>query len=228
MKNKGKVFISYRREASQWQAFSVYYALKEIHKRNVFLDLASMGSGHFEQMIFEAIDTSRHFVLILSSTTLLRCTEEEDFLRREIDHAFSKNRNIIPIFFDNFKFSDHHDLLHRINFQRLMKCNGLDITPAVFSECIKRLNSKYLVGHEEIIEEDKKSPDEIRKFAIRAASINPKYPEAAFVVSSPNRTSYISGTADFWKLNQEEENQLNEELKNMRHPGLYYGDESNK
>lgn len=228
MENEGRIFISYRREPSQWQAFSVYYALTEIHKRSVFLDLVSMGSGDFEQMIFEAIDASRHFVLILSNNTLSRCTERNDFLRREIERALMKNRNVVPIFFDGFSFSDQDDLLCQIKFQRLKKSNGLDITPEVFSECIEKLNRKYLVGKSDIVEEDKKSPAAILKFVLKAVSINPDYPETAFVTPSLNRTSYIAGTADFWKLNREEENQLNEELNNIRLTGLYNRNETDQ
>jgi hypothetical protein len=224
MENEGRIFISYRRDASQWHAFSIYYALKEVHNRLVFFDLVSMGGGDFEQMIFDAIDGSRHFILILSKNTLHRCTEENDFLKKEIKRAFKKNRNIVPIFFDDFNFSDQHDLLHQTELQRLGKCNGLEISPGVFSECVERLNKKFLVGHFDIVEEDKKSPGEIIKYAVKAASLLPDYSEA-FLTPSPNRTSYISGTADFWKLNEEEENQLDRTLKSFRYPGLYYGSE---
>jgi hypothetical protein len=231
MKQEGKIFISYRRDASQWQAFSVYYSLKEVHKRIVFLDLVTMGGGDFHKMISDAIDSSRHFVLILSNNTLSLCVEKDDWLLKEIKRAIRKKRNIVPLFFDGFSFKDHEDLLDRIQLQKLKKYNGTEITPDAFSECIEKLNNKYLVDHPDIIEEDKKPTGEIVRFALKAAQTTPESVKPIFRTPSPagmvfstpslNRTSYISGTADFWKLNKEEE-KLDSEL-NLNIPGLYHG-----
>ena len=221
MNNNGRIFISYRRNPSQWQAFSVYFALREIHKRTVFLDVVSIGSGNFEKMILDAIRRSRHFILILSQGTLDRCVDEEDFLRKEIEYALKYNRNIVPLFFENFSFENHIRLLEKAQLLNLIKRNGLKITPSVFSECIVKLNTRYLVGHHEIKEFEMKSTEDVLRYAEEAIKTSPDYLGSKLETPPLNKTSYITGTADFWKLNQNEENRLSEKLEEARKPFLF-------
>ena len=118
-------------------------------------------------------------------------------------------------------------MLKQIKLQDLSKKNGLKITPSIFSECIEKLNKQYLVGHHDIHEDEKKPTEDIVRYAREVFQENPDYSESPYVTPSPNKTSYITGTTDFWKLNENEVYRLNEELNNIRHPGLFYGYDPN-
>src|SRR5574342_1283376 len=96
------VFISYRRKDISW-ALAVYQYLTK-HDYDVFFDYTSIASGDFEQIIVGNIKARAHFILILTPTALDRCSEPEDWLRREIEFAIDEQRNIVPLFFKGFRF----------------------------------------------------------------------------------------------------------------------------
>ena len=94
------VFISYRRKDISW-ALLVYHRLTA-NGYDVFFDYTSIPSGDFEQIIISNIKARAHFLVILTPTSLDRCNEPGDWLRREIETAISVKRNIVPLFFDSF------------------------------------------------------------------------------------------------------------------------------
>src|SRR5262245_8402594 len=94
------IFISYRRKDT-YAALAVYQYLTG-QGYDVFLDYTSIPSGDFEQIIVSNIKARAHFILVLTPTALDRCSEPDDWLRREIETAIDEKRNIIPLFFDSF------------------------------------------------------------------------------------------------------------------------------
>ena len=50
------------------------------------------------------IEAVPNFIVILTPDCLHRCTADDDWLRREIEHAIQTRRNIIPILKDGFDF----------------------------------------------------------------------------------------------------------------------------
>jgi len=95
------IFISYRRSTSQHFARSIFNALQQ-RGHDVFLDVNSIDSGAFDRIIRNQIAARPHFLLILSPGALERCTNEKDWLRLEIEEAFSLNRNIVPVYDEGF------------------------------------------------------------------------------------------------------------------------------
>ncbi len=83
----------------------VYRHLSEIGF-DVFFDFEGVSSGDFEQIIIGNIKARAHFLVILTPSALDRCNQPGDWLRREIETAIEEKRNIIPLFFDGFKFKD--------------------------------------------------------------------------------------------------------------------------
>jgi len=137
------VFISYRRKDISW-ALAVYQYLTS-QKYDVFFDYTSIPSGDFEQIIVSNIKARAHFILILTPTALDRCNEPGDWLRREIETAVDEKRNIIPLFFDEFKFGSPN-VAEKLTgkLANINRYNGLDIPSGYFLEAMERLRNRYL------------------------------------------------------------------------------------
>lgn len=137
------VFISYRRKDISW-ALAVYQYLSN-HNYDVFFDFTSIPSGDFEQSIVSNIKARAHFVLVLTPSALDRCSDEGDWLRREIVTAIKERRNIIPLFFDGFSFSTPK-ITERLTGELAMlnKYNGLEVPIAYFENAMERLCNRYL------------------------------------------------------------------------------------
>lgn len=93
---KYEVFISYRRDGGVDYARMIYLELKG-RGFNTFFDFNSLRSGKSNEGIFQAIDDCRYFILVLSENALDRCMNEDDWVRREIEYALSKGKEIIPV-----------------------------------------------------------------------------------------------------------------------------------
>ena len=109
------VFISYRREGGEETAKHLRDTLTERGYR-VFLDVESLRSGPFNEALYQVIDHSKDFLLILPPDALDRCVNEGDWVRKEIEHAKAANKNIIPIMLKGFSFPE--DLPESIDFIR--------------------------------------------------------------------------------------------------------------
>ena len=137
------VFISYRR-TDVYAALAVYENLKN-DGYDVFFDYRSISSGDFEQIITSNIRARAHFLLILTPTTLDRCNEPGDWLRREIELAIDEKRNIVPLFFKGFHFDDP-SVAEKLagKLKNLSRYNGLNVHEDYFDEAIHRLCTQYL------------------------------------------------------------------------------------
>ena len=98
---KYDAFISYRRENGFLMAQIIHDRLAERHI-STFLDLEELRSGKFNEKLYEAIDESKNFILILPNGALDRCVSPDDWVRKEILEAVKMNKTIIPILCDDF------------------------------------------------------------------------------------------------------------------------------
>ncbi len=137
------VFISYRR-TDMYKALAVYQDLTS-RGYDVFLDYTSIHAGDFEQIIISNIKARAHFVLILTPTALDDCGNPDDWLRREVETAIDEERNIVPLFFDNFSFSAP-SVAEKLTGKLAMvkRFNGLKIPSEYFSEAMDRLRENFL------------------------------------------------------------------------------------
>ncbi|MBL8133556.1 MAG: tetratricopeptide repeat protein [Anaerolineae bacterium] len=135
------IFISYRR-TSYYTALNVFHALKG-RGYDVFFDFESIDSGSFEQVILNQIRARAHFVLILHADTLSRCTEPDDWVRREIETAIAERRNVIPVTFDDFNWEQAKPYM--VGQLALLKdYNALEVPRGYFDEAIDKLERRYL------------------------------------------------------------------------------------
>ncbi len=137
------VFISYRRTNLPW-ALAIFQNLTA-HGYDVFFDYESINSGDFEQVILGNIRARAHFLVVLTPSALERCSDPNDWLRREIETALDEKRNIVPLFLEGFNFSSpsiSNQLTGKL--ERVKSYNGLNIPADYFSEAMERLQSRFL------------------------------------------------------------------------------------
>ena len=136
------IFISYRQSLSSFVARSVYLDLRE-HGYDVFMDVESINSGEFEQVILSQIAARTHFLVILTPGTTDRFKDPNDMVRREIEQAIRLDRNIVPLLVNDFKFEEASgDFVGNISV--LPGINGLTVPHEYFEEAMNRLRSRFL------------------------------------------------------------------------------------
>ena len=97
------IFISYRRGAADALAVLLQTQLQK-HGVAAFLD-RDLRRGVFDDTLLRRIAESPSFLIILTPNALDRCSQEDDWLRKEIVQAISSKRNIIPLQVDSFQFT---------------------------------------------------------------------------------------------------------------------------
>ncbi|MBR0367734.1 MAG: BspA family leucine-rich repeat surface protein [Clostridia bacterium] len=133
------IFISYRRDGGDMTAMYFYQALKE-RGYKVFYDLEVLRAGKFNEALLDSIQSCKDFVLILSPHALDRCSDESDWVRREIAEALRAKKNIVPVMLKGFAFPEKlPEDIDDIRYQ-----NGLTCTTEYFEESINRLCDRYL------------------------------------------------------------------------------------
>lgn len=100
---KYDIFISYRRDGGEVTARILRDSLTE-RGYNVFFDVESLRSGAFNTEIYSVIDECQDFILVLSPNALDRCKNSDDWVRREVEYALQKKKNVIPILLRGFEF----------------------------------------------------------------------------------------------------------------------------
>lgn len=135
------VFICYRRTNSAHARLMYQTLTKDGY--DVFLDYESIDSGSFEQHIIKQIRARAHFLIILTPSALVKCYNPKDIMRMEIETAIDSKRNILPLFFDEFRF-DKCDHYLEGKLKLLHKYNGIEISFDYFKASIDKLEKRYL------------------------------------------------------------------------------------
>lgn len=136
------VFISYRRSVASYIARAIFMDLRA-NGYDVFMDVESIDSGQFDRIILNQIEARAHFLVILAPGTVERCAEPGDWLRREIEYAIDKRRNIVPIMVSGFSFTGAEKHLTG-TLADLPHYNGLPVYHEYFDEAMTRLRTRYL------------------------------------------------------------------------------------
>lgn len=98
-------FISYRRDGGSYYAARVYDFLT-FRGFKPFYDISEMREGRFDEQIKNYIKNSTNFILILSKDALVRCKNENDWVKNEIETAMANNMNIIILQEDSFIYPE--------------------------------------------------------------------------------------------------------------------------
>ena len=138
MQDEYDVFISYRRDGGGERAILIEQELERRGYR-VFLDVNDLYSGAFNEALYQTIENTPNFIVILTPQSLDRCLDPEDWVRKEIAHALKSKKNIIPIMSTSFVWPKD-DLPAEL--EPLRKCNAIreltqiEYYPAVFERLV--------------------------------------------------------------------------------------------
>jgi tetratricopeptide (TPR) repeat protein len=144
---KGKsnsVFVSYRREVGGILAMALFQQLTE-RQVDAFYDIESIRAGQFNTIILNQIAARPYFVLVLTPGTLERCREEGDWLHREMQHAVSTSRIVIPVYTPNFDFNDFDRFVPGDLGRVLRGFNGLELPQRWFKYAVQQLVEEFLL-----------------------------------------------------------------------------------
>lgn len=126
------IFISYRRLNSQGQIEGRDIArllAKELklHGYSVFFDYSEIKDGDFDRVILPAVRSCVVFLLILTPDSLTRCSNEGDWVTREILEAKRGNSKIITVD-PSYSFTSFpDDLPQDLNFIKTIQRSSIDM-----------------------------------------------------------------------------------------------------
>ena len=104
-----RVFISYRRGGGA-EIARLIEGFLDTHGLSVFLDVDSLGGGHFDEQILRQIKERDVFILICSPGCFDRCSDPGDWVRRELEHGISLDKRIVPVTIAGFSWPRSEDL----------------------------------------------------------------------------------------------------------------------
>jgi hypothetical protein len=138
--NTYDIFISYRREGGETMAILLHDRLKA-KGYSVFLDVESLNAGKFNSQLLKVIENCKDVIVVLSENSLDRCVNEEDWVRKELVHAFEKRKNIIPFMLRGFSWPENlPDDISELPLQNGVNANSNEY----FDASIERLITKFL------------------------------------------------------------------------------------
>lgn len=136
---KYDIFISYRRDGGEITARIIRDRLTELGYR-VFFDVETLRNGDFNTKLYEQIDECKDFLIVLSPGALDRCVNPEDWVRREVEYALMKGKNIVPVLLRGFSFpAELPESLQQLPFQ-----NGLEANSQFFDAFIQKLTTFFV------------------------------------------------------------------------------------
>lgn len=131
-------FISYRRENGFFVAQTLRDKLLEKGIR-AYLDHEELQSGDFNERLYEAIENSRCFVLVLPPNALDRCVNENDWVRKEIVRAIELKKVIIPVLCAGFSWPEEWDPRIPTQMHVIKNQNGVKASDEYLSAMIDKL-----------------------------------------------------------------------------------------
>lgn len=132
-------FISYRRSETLLEVKNIYDALKN-RGFSVFCDVYSLDNGNFDENLIKYIETCTNYILVLNNRSLDRCSEEDDWLFKEIKQSMLSNKNIVLVCVGEVDF---HNLPQEIDNLRYK--NGLKFDVIYFEPFMDELTRRFLV-----------------------------------------------------------------------------------
>ena len=131
-------FISYRTEEDGETALLVAEKLSD-RGYKTFLDVRGLHAGKFDEQLLHEIEASLFFIPILSPNSLARCVQEDDWVLRELRHALSRKKRIIPVFKNGFSFNAADSVPKLPEIAELRNYQGLVYSHGDFEGFMRRL-----------------------------------------------------------------------------------------
>lgn len=90
------VFISYRRDKGADIARNLQLALTALGFK-VYFDLEELTDGKFNEELYKAIKQSQNVIFLMTEGALERCSNEGDWIRKELEYTIDQHINLIPV-----------------------------------------------------------------------------------------------------------------------------------
>ncbi len=129
-------FLSYRRKGSSDTAWALKTQL-ELNGKKVFLDVDSLQSGPFDSQLVDHIAGAGNFILLLTTDSLERCKNEEDWVLKEIIEAILREKNIIPVIQEGCVMPSSEHIPAKI--QPLLNYNAVTLNHEYFYACVEKI-----------------------------------------------------------------------------------------
>lgn len=136
---KFDVFISYRR-ATGSQLASLLKVHLQLRGLSVFLDVAELGSGKFDEALLTTIAHSSNLILVLSEAALDRCkgdTNLHDWLHKELACAIEKSVHAVPVVDPSFDWPKQGELPDDI--QQVCQWNAVSWNHEYQEACVEKI-----------------------------------------------------------------------------------------
>ena len=109
-----------------------------------------MFSGGFRKNVIEAIKECTDFILLIPKGGFDRCEEESDLFREEIKTALDFDKNIIPVFVNDFKMPNSKELPDDI--ASITERNGIDCSMEYFDAVFEKIcRNLFSIPQEEFL-----------------------------------------------------------------------------
>lgn len=96
---KYDIFISYRHDGGQYLALLLFEHLKAKGMK-VFLDVDSMKVGHFDEQIYDVIESCKYLLFVVSPGCIKKLVEDDDWVAKELVKASEIGCKILPIYME--------------------------------------------------------------------------------------------------------------------------------
>ncbi len=141
-----QIFISYRRDDSQWGSRALWERLQVLYGGDqVFMDVESIPLGSsFPEQIKTKLAQSDVFLVIIDKQWLniqnngkRRLDDPDDWVRQEVEFALSSAKPVIPVLIEGTKMPGAHDL--PVSLGDLAKRNALPLSHSRMKGDVDRL-----------------------------------------------------------------------------------------
>jgi tetratricopeptide (TPR) repeat protein len=165
---------------------------------DVFIDYEGIATGDFESIILENVRSRSHFLIMLTPSSLERCAEPGDWMRREIETAMAAKRNIVPLTLEGFSFSSSAILKQLTGgLKPLSKYQAIGVPNEYFLAAMDKLRKRL---HETQLEAVSHPPTPIAAQAAReqiaAATAAPPVEENALLAQQYFEQAYALSDPD--------------------------------
>jgi hypothetical protein len=151
----GKIFISYRRDDSRYQARMIYEAfLRGVSRENIFMDVDSIPLGvNFVKVLEGWVEQCEILLVLMGAgwasstdpkTGKRRLDNQKDFVRVEIRGALTRDIPVVPVLLDGAELPDETELPDDI--KALLNRNAEFVEYRTFDADVQRLIKKLGVG----------------------------------------------------------------------------------
>jgi hypothetical protein len=151
----GKIFISYRRGDSRYQARMIYEAFQRVLPReNIFMDVDTIPLGVNFVKVLESWVEQCEVLIVLMGPHWINSTDpkthkrqldnQKDFVRVEIRGALTRDIPVVPVLLDGAELPDEAELPDDI--KGLLNRNAEFIDYRTFDADVQRLIRKLGVG----------------------------------------------------------------------------------